>query len=45
MHKNVDHLHDNPLSEANETVSDHMFGSETTFDRSIETALLNVLYI
>ena len=38
--QNVDHLHDNSLSEANETVSDHTFGSETTFDESIETASL-----
>ena len=38
--QNVDHLHDNSLSEANETVSDHMFGSKTTFDESIETASL-----
>ena len=38
--QNVDHLHDNSLSEANETVSDRTFGSETTFDESIETALL-----
>ena len=39
MCKNVDHLCDNSLSEANETVSDHTFGSET-FDESIETVLL-----
>ena len=38
--QNVDHLCDNSLSEANETVSDSMFGSETTFDESIETASL-----
>ena len=38
--QNVDHLCDNSLSEANETVSDCMFGSETTFDESIETASL-----
>ena len=38
--QNVDHLCDNSLSEANEIVSLHMFGSETTFDESIETALL-----
>ena len=38
--QNVDHLHDNSLSEANKTVSDRTFGSETTFDKSIETASL-----
>ena len=38
--QNVEHLHDNSLSEANETVSDCTFGSETTFDKSIKTALL-----
>ena len=38
--QNVDHLCDNSLREANDTVSDHTFGSETTFHKSIETALL-----
>ena len=38
--QNVDHLCDNSLSKANETVSDRMFGSKTTFDESIETASL-----
>ena len=38
--QNVDHLCDNSLSEANENVSDCTFGSETTFDKSIETASL-----
>ena len=38
--QNVDHLRDNSLSEANETVTDHTFGSETTFDESIETVSL-----
>ena len=38
--QNVDHLCENSLSEANETVSDCTFGSKTTFNESIETALL-----
>ena len=38
--QSVDHQCDNSLSEANETVGDHTFGSETTFDKSIETASL-----
>ena len=36
--QNVDPLHDISVSDSNETLTDHTFGSDTTFDESIEDA-------
>ena len=37
--QNVDPLHDTSLSDTNETLTEGTFGSDTTFDKSIENAL------
>ena len=36
--QNVDPLHNISVSDINETLSDHLFGSDTTFGKSIENA-------